>query len=474
MPTERLTMRQIREILRQKWTLGCSNRQVSASLGVAVGTVSVMVGRATHAAATGRPSRPWTTRPWRRASTAPRRPWASCAPVDPLWIHNELKKTGVTLELLHLEYLEQHPDGYATPVLRALRVAGPARPVHAPGAPRRRQALRRLLGQEARFDPRPARRRVRALRRGAGRVQLHLRRGDARPSASPTSSAATSARSSSSAACPGHRARPAQVGRDPACRYEPGIQRTYEEMAPHYGTTVLPARPAPRATRPRSRSPCRSRSAGSWPGCATRPSSRWRRSTRASPSCSTTSTSASMRGLRHEPPRALRAAGPARAAAAARRALRLRRLEALPRQHRLPRRGRPPLLLGPVTRWCTSRSRRASALNGGVLPKGQRVASHPRSYERGRHTTIAEHMPKAHQRTRVDALAHRQLGQHHRPEHRGPGRPRSCRAPPSRAGLPLLPGHPPAGQALRRARLEARPAGRWASLRAPIATSNRS
>src|SRR5262249_39655112 len=28
------------------------------------------------------------------------------------------------------------------------------------------------------------------------------------------------------------------------CRYEPGIQRTYEEMAQHYGTTVLPARPA--------------------------------------------------------------------------------------------------------------------------------------------------------------------------------------------------------------------------------------
>jgi transposase len=27
------------------------------------------------------------------------------------------------------------------------------------------------------------------------------------------------------------------------CRYEPGIQRTYEEMARHYGTTVLPARP---------------------------------------------------------------------------------------------------------------------------------------------------------------------------------------------------------------------------------------
>jgi transposase len=28
-----------------------------------------------------------------------------------------------------------------------------------------------------------------------------------------------------------------------ACLYEPGVQRTYEELAQHYGTTVLPARP---------------------------------------------------------------------------------------------------------------------------------------------------------------------------------------------------------------------------------------
>ena len=27
------------------------------------------------------------------------------------------------------------------------------------------------------------------------------------------------------------------------CRYEPGLQRTYEEFAQHYGTAILPARP---------------------------------------------------------------------------------------------------------------------------------------------------------------------------------------------------------------------------------------
>ena len=28
------------------------------------------------------------------------------------------------------------------------------------------------------------------------------------------------------------------------CRYEPGVQRLYAELGTHYGTTILPARPA--------------------------------------------------------------------------------------------------------------------------------------------------------------------------------------------------------------------------------------
>jgi len=31
---------------------------------------------------------------------------------DPVWIDTELRRVGVTLELLHLEYLREHPDGY--------------------------------------------------------------------------------------------------------------------------------------------------------------------------------------------------------------------------------------------------------------------------------------------------------------------------------------------------------------------------
>ena len=33
-----------------------------------------------------------------------------------------------------------------------------------------------------------------------------------------------------------------KAGVTAACRYEPGINRTYQEMAAHYGTAVVPAR----------------------------------------------------------------------------------------------------------------------------------------------------------------------------------------------------------------------------------------
>ena len=49
MAIERLAMRQIREILRQKWTLGLRHRAVARSLGVGLGTISSVTSRA-HAA----------------------------------------------------------------------------------------------------------------------------------------------------------------------------------------------------------------------------------------------------------------------------------------------------------------------------------------------------------------------------------------------------------------------------------------
>ena len=46
MATERLPMRTIREILRQKWQLGRSNRAVAQSVGVSVGAMGGALQRA--------------------------------------------------------------------------------------------------------------------------------------------------------------------------------------------------------------------------------------------------------------------------------------------------------------------------------------------------------------------------------------------------------------------------------------------
>jgi transposase len=64
-------------------------------------------------------------------------------------------------------------------------------------------------------------------------------------------------------------------------RYDPGLNRTYADMAEHYGTAILPARPRKPRDKAKvevavpSKSRCRWRSAGFWRGCATGGSSRW-------------------------------------------------------------------------------------------------------------------------------------------------------------------------------------------------------
>ena len=49
MATERLPMRKTKEILRQKWTLCRTNREVARSVGVSAGTVAKTVNRAKQA-----------------------------------------------------------------------------------------------------------------------------------------------------------------------------------------------------------------------------------------------------------------------------------------------------------------------------------------------------------------------------------------------------------------------------------------
>ena len=106
-------MRQIREILRQKWTLGRSHREVAQQLGAGLGTVSSVERRA-HAAGLDWPQVEALSDEVLEARLygAPTPPTHHRPVPDCVRLHAERHKPGVTLELLHLEYLEQHPDGY--------------------------------------------------------------------------------------------------------------------------------------------------------------------------------------------------------------------------------------------------------------------------------------------------------------------------------------------------------------------------
>ncbi len=112
MATERLSMRKTREILRQKWELGRTHRQVAASVGASSGAVAGAVSRA------GQAGLDWVAVQALSDDELEARlyPAMAARATRPLpdwgWIHAERRKAGVTLDLLHLEYLENHPAGY--------------------------------------------------------------------------------------------------------------------------------------------------------------------------------------------------------------------------------------------------------------------------------------------------------------------------------------------------------------------------
>ena len=113
MAGQRLSMRKTREILRQKWCLGRSHREVARSLGKSLGAISATLARARAAALD------WESVRALSDAALDERLYGSSAGGDRsrvlpdfAAVYVEHKRPGVTLELLHLEYLEQHPGGY--------------------------------------------------------------------------------------------------------------------------------------------------------------------------------------------------------------------------------------------------------------------------------------------------------------------------------------------------------------------------
>jgi transposase len=251
MATERLSMRQIREILRQKWVLGRPHREVAESLRIGLGTVSLVLDKAAQAGLDWPTVQTLTeealeTRLYKRPraaepASAPR-PWPDCA-----YIHRERHTPGVTLELLHLEYLEHHPDGYRYTQYceiyrRWLKRRGLSmRQVHRAGeklfvdySGQKPTIIEPSTGEvtEVEFFV--------AVLGASNYTYAEATRTQQVPDwiSSHERAFAFFGGVTEVVVCD-----QLKSGVTVPCRYEPGLQRTFEEFGQHYNTVILPARP---------------------------------------------------------------------------------------------------------------------------------------------------------------------------------------------------------------------------------------
>ncbi len=248
MPRLRLPMRQIRQVLRLKYEKKLSHRAIALACSIGLGTVGEYLRRARSAGLS------WplpaglddTTLEAKLfvSSAAPRtgRPTPDCA-----WIHQELRGAGVTLQLLWHEYLEVYPDG-----LRYSQFCARYRHWRSKLHPAMRQVHR---GGEKTFVDFSGKRPHMVDRRSGEIVPVELFVGVLGASSFTYAEATPSQElehwigahermleyfggSSEIWVCD-----QLKSGVSLACRYEPLINRTYAEMAEHYGAVVIPARP---------------------------------------------------------------------------------------------------------------------------------------------------------------------------------------------------------------------------------------
>ena len=243
----RLSMHKTREILRQKWSLRRSHREVARSQGVSAGMVGATLRRARMAGLADWASiESLSETELADRLYGPARLGSRPVP-DPLWIHTERQRKGVTLELLHHEYLEQHPDGYRyTQFCEHYRR----------WCKKRRLSMRQVhrAGEKLFVDYAGQKPKLVDRRTGEEReVELFVA---AFGASNLTYAEATETQrvadfiGSHSRALDFFGGVPELVipdqlksGVTRACRYEPGLQRSYDEWSRHVGTTIVPARP---------------------------------------------------------------------------------------------------------------------------------------------------------------------------------------------------------------------------------------
>ena len=144
-------MRKVKEILRLRWGLGLGVRQIARSCSVSHSTVSEILARAEVAGLSWPlPEDVDEAALEARLYPAPSQAKGGKAMPDMEHIHKELRKKGVTLQLLWEEYKQAHPDGYQrTQFCQAYRDwAKTIDVVDAAGACGRREDVRGLRGAD--------------------------------------------------------------------------------------------------------------------------------------------------------------------------------------------------------------------------------------------------------------------------------------------------------------------------------------
>jgi transposase len=167
---------------------------------------------------------------------------------DPIWIHTEYRRAGVTLELLHIEYSQAHPDGYGYTTFceryRAwlARRGLSMRQTHHAGD----KALLDYSGKKPAYRDRASGERVEVELFVAVLGASNLTYAEASPTQELAHWIGSNVRALGYFDGVPKALVPDQLKSavTEADVFDPVIQKTYAEFAEHYGTVIFPARPA--------------------------------------------------------------------------------------------------------------------------------------------------------------------------------------------------------------------------------------
>ena len=248
MPAERAPMRKIRDVLRLKFGQGVSERRIAVAVGMARSTIADCLGRA-RVAGIGWPIPEGIDDAELERRLFPAQSNASPSRLPPDWsrVHQELQRRSMTLQLLWEEYRGLEPEGYGYSQFCGLygawrqTVSATMRQTHGAGE----KLFVDFAGDTvAVIDPTTgevAQAHVFVAVLGASNyTYAEARWSEALPDWIGAHVNAFTAIGGVAHAivCDNLKA-----GVTAACRYEPGINRTYQDLATHYDTAILPARP---------------------------------------------------------------------------------------------------------------------------------------------------------------------------------------------------------------------------------------